>query len=90
MSALAGMLKAHPKLDILLVGHTDNQGAMDRNLVLSRQRAAAVRDRLTNEFGINPRRIEIAGAGYLVPQTSNATAAGKEANRRVEVVLMSQ
>ena len=71
----------------LLVGHTDMTGALDANIALSRRRAEAVRERLLRDHGLNRDRIDAQGAGWLAPRASNATKAGRAANRRVEVVV---
>ena len=58
-------------------------------MALSRRRAAEVKHRLEEQFGIEPARIEAQGVGYLVPRASNLTEEGRERNRRVEAVLTS-
>ncbi len=87
LAALAAFLEAAPDARVVLVGHTDAQGALSANVDLSRRRAEAVRAELINRFGVEPGQIGAEGVGYLMPLTSNATAAGRELNRRVEVVL---
>lgn len=72
-----------------LEGHTDNIGTEAYNQGLSERRAAAVREVLVDRFGISPARITSAGYGESQPVASNATAAGRERNRRVESVLTS-
>ena len=83
------MLKAEPDLRVALVGHTDAVGSLDANTALSRRRAEAVRDRLVQSYDVAPGRVEAQGAGYLAPRASNLTEAGREQNRRVEVVVLS-
>lgn len=87
---LAGWLAEDTNRRIVLVGHTDAEGALDSNIALSRARAAAVRDALVTEFGADATRIEAAGVGYLAPRAANTAAEGREANRRVEVVLITE
>jgi OOP family OmpA-OmpF porin len=58
------------------------------NTDLSRRRAEAVKAHLVEKSGVDETRIEVAGVGYLVPVASNLTAEGREANRRVEAVLL--
>lgn len=89
LKALATFLTERPTSRIALVGHTDNTGALDVNQAISLKRASAVRERLIADFNIDPGRIEQHGVGYLTPIQSNATAEGREANRRVEAVLIS-
>lgn len=80
------LMRGAPGLAIIVVGHTDNQGTYDHNMGLSRRRAMAVVKALTGQYGIAPARLRAAGVGYLAPAASNADAAGRAANRRVELV----
>lgn len=89
LERLAELLKAEPSLRVALVGHTDAVGSLDANTALSRRRAEAVRDRLVQSYDVAPDRVEAQGAGYLAPRASNLTEAGREQNRRVEVVVLS-
>ncbi|MGR3761650.1 OmpA family protein [Roseobacteraceae bacterium NS-SX3] len=89
LAELAAFLSGHPDAAILLVGHTDSVGSLEDNIALSRARAAAVRDRLASAHGVEPERVDVAGAGYMAPLTTNLTEDGREANRRVEAVLVS-
>lgn len=90
LGALARLLAAQPDLRIALVGHTDNVGSLETNIELSRNRAASVRQRMIDTYDIVPARLEARGMGYLSPLTTNLTEAGREANRRVEAVVLSQ
>lgn len=83
---VAEVLSARPELRFLVVGHSDNQGSLADNMALSRRRAQAVREALVAR-GVDPARLEAAGAGFLAPVASNATEAGRARNRRVELVL---
>jgi OOP family OmpA-OmpF porin len=87
---LAAWLAEDGDRRIVLVGHTDAEGALDSNIALSRARAEAVRAALVDTFGADAARIEAAGVGYLSPRAANTSVTGREANRRVEVVLLSQ
>ena len=89
LAELAAWLLDNPSARIVLVGHTDSMGSLETNTTLSRRRAEAVAGRLIEAFGIDPSRLEAAGAGYLSPIESNLTEAGRTANRRVEAVLIS-
>lgn len=71
---------------ILIVGHTDSDGAEDANLKLSQSRAASVKNALVKEFGIEASRLITDGKGESQPVTSNNAASGKAQNRRVEFV----
>ena len=89
LAELAAWLLDNPSARIVLVGHTDSMGSLETNTTLSRRRAEAVAGRLIEAFGIDPSRLEAAGAGYLSPIESNLTDGGRTANRRVEAVLIS-
>jgi outer membrane protein OmpA-like peptidoglycan-associated protein len=89
LDRVASFLKARPALRVALVGHTDTVGALEVNIALSRQRARSVRQRLIDSYGVAAARLEAEGMGYLAPLASNLDAEGREANRRVEVVLLS-
>lgn len=90
LESLRDVLQAQPDIRVVLVGHTDNIGGLDGNVALSINRARAVRNRLIERYGIRANRLEAQGMGYLAPHTTNQTAEGREANRRVEVVLLAQ
>jgi outer membrane protein OmpA-like peptidoglycan-associated protein len=86
---LADFLKAYPKRTVLIEGHTDNTGDEDFNVKLSQQRADAVRDKLVAK-GIAPQRIRTKGYGPKFPVVDNNTPAGRQQNRRVEVVVLNE
>ncbi|NOC85067.1 OmpA family protein [Ruegeria sp. HKCCD6428] len=88
LTLLAGYLTANPNTRLALVGHTDDTGALQANIAVSKSRAEAVRTRLIDAHGVAPDRIEAQGVGYLSPLTSNATPEGRDLNRRVEAVLL--
>ncbi len=79
------------KGDIIIAGHTDNvpiiSGPFKTNLRLSAARASAVAEFLIGYSGIDPKRISTMGFGEYRPMESNATAAGRQKNRRVEIIL---
>jgi OmpA-OmpF porin, OOP family len=72
-------------------GHTDNVGSPDKNMQLSEDRAFAVKNWLEKKFPLNfPKgRVSVFAHGQTNPVASNASAQGKAANRRVEIVLRS-
>ncbi len=80
------LLKDNPRREIIVEGYTDSSGPEDYNRELSEQRAKAVEDFLVST-GIDPRRITTHGYGETNPIASNATAAGRRENRRVEIVV---
>lgn len=83
---LAALLKQNPRLDVLIVGHSDGQGAFDYNLSLSQRRAQAVVDTLVSGHAIERKRLTPAGAGMVAPVATNRTEEGRAKNRRVEIV----
>lgn len=70
---------------LIIAGHTDTVGSDEHNLLLSQQRAQAVRDYLV-EHGIAPNRLSARGYGEDYPVASNTTEAGRELNRRSEFI----
>ena len=86
LAEISKLLAGRPSLKLLVVGHTDNQGAYDYNMGLSARRANAVARALSSQHGIDSSRLRSAGVGYLAPVASNDTTAGREQNRRVELV----
>lgn len=86
---LADYLRANPDRTVALVGHTDSVGSLDGNIALSKHRAGSVLERLVTTYDIPRRQLEAEGMGYLSPVASNLTEAGRDANRRVEVIITS-
>jgi outer membrane protein OmpA-like peptidoglycan-associated protein len=89
LAEIANLLSGDPKLAVLIVGHTDNQGAYDYNLDLSRRRAEAVVKVLAANYRVDPKRLRAAGVGMAVPAASNDVDEGRAKNRRVEVVKLN-
>lgn len=83
---LAAVLKEFPQRSALVEGFTDSTGSDGHNQTLSGQRAEAVRAALVRQ-GIAPERVSARGYGETSPVGSNATAEGRQLNRRVEIVL---
>lgn len=90
LSALADLMAARPGLRVAVVGHTDTAGGLEANIAVSRARAQSVRNKLISDYGVAPDRVEAEGMGYLAPRASNLTVEGREANRRVEVIVVSE
>lgn len=86
---LADYLTANPERVVALVGHTDSVGSLDANIALSKRRAGSVRERLVSAYGVPRRQLQAEGMGYLSPIASNLTEDGRDANRRVEVIMVS-
>jgi outer membrane protein OmpA-like peptidoglycan-associated protein len=84
---LAEFLNQNPTRHVMIEGHTDSTGSEATNLELSLRRAEAIRNFLITS-GVNPGRITARGHGEMYPIASNDTAAGRQQNRRVEVVVM--
>ncbi len=89
LADLAAFLLSDDVRRVALVGHTDNVGALEGNVTLSRRRAVSVLERLVEGYGIPREHLEAGGMGYLSPVTSNLTAEGRKINRRVEAVLLN-
>ena len=89
LQRLAAFLEEQPDRRVLIEGHTDNTGSADYNLQLSRLRAEAVRDFLVLN-GVAPDRIRAEGYGETRPEAPNDTAAGRQQNRRVEIVILDE
>lgn len=83
---LAGFLRQYPQHKALIEGHTDSIGSDSLNLALSERRADAVRSALVDS-GISADRVTTRGYGEAFPVASNDTAASRQLNRRVEIIL---
>ena len=86
LDKLAAYLEQNPETRAIIEGHTDNVGSDAMNQGLSERRAGAVAAALQMR-GIGIARLEITGFGESYPVATNDTSAGREQNRRVEVVL---
>jgi outer membrane protein OmpA-like peptidoglycan-associated protein len=86
LDRLAQALKDNPNTRVIIEGHTDSVGGDDYNMALSEKRAQAVADALQMR-GVPPDRFEVKGLGKAFPVASNATQAGRQQNRRVEIVF---
>jgi len=86
LSKIAKQLQTDPSLKIAVEGHTDNVGGTAMNQTLSEKRANAVRDYLVSA-GISGDHITADGKGEESPIATNKTAAGRQQNRRVELVI---
>ena len=86
MAKVSGILLAYPGLRLQLEGHTDSIGTDEYNLTLSQKRADAVRDYLVSQ-GVQAQNVSATGLGKEGPVASNDTNAGRQQNRRVEMVV---
>jgi outer membrane protein OmpA-like peptidoglycan-associated protein len=88
LASVAKLVTLYDARDVLIVGHTDAVGDAAYNQRLSERRAALVKQYFIDKFEISPDRLQIEGKGEQDPINSNATADGRNANRRVEVVIL--
>lgn len=86
LSRLADFLRKHPDRRVLIEGHTDSSGTPAYNASLSQQRANSVRDLLIAN-GVNPNQVTAKGYGESFPVATNMTVAGRQQNRRADIVL---
>lgn len=86
LAKVAGILISYPTLNIAVGGYTDNVGGDDMNQTLSENRAGAVRDYLVQQ-GVVTNSVSAKGYGNTLPVASNDNAAGRQENRRVELVV---
>lgn len=86
LRTLAGSINRFANTRVNVIGHTDNTGEAAYNLDLSQRRATAVSSVLINA-GVAPTRIISAGRGEDQPIASNLDAAGRQQNRRVEIII---
>ena len=86
LDQISGTLNQYPATYVDVVGHADATGSDDYNLGLSQRRAGSVAQYLVSR-GVIADRLFVAGEGERRPVASNATEAGRQQNRRVEIVL---
>lgn len=86
LKEIATVLKENADVKVTIVGHTDSDGDDKSNLDLSKRRAAAVKNILMSEFGIDESRMTTDGKGESQPVDKNDNAVGKANNRRVEFI----
>ena len=86
---LANFLTKYPERKVMIEGHTDSRGSDTYNQALSERRAEAVQKALGN-MGISNERVTTRGYGESSPVATNDTAAGRQINRRVEIVLSDE
>jgi outer membrane protein OmpA-like peptidoglycan-associated protein len=86
LKEIAKLLQGDSALKLYVVGHTDNQGALDMNMDLSRRRADAVLAALTTKYVVPAGQLRAYGCGPYSPVASNDKEDGRAKNRRVELV----
>jgi outer membrane protein OmpA-like peptidoglycan-associated protein len=89
LAKVSGIILAHPGLKIEVEGHTDSVGGDEYNMKLSENRANAVRTYLVDQ-GVARESVTARGFGKTTPVADNATAAGRQMNRRVELVVSGE
>lgn len=86
LQQIASFMIKNKDRDAIIEGHTDSMGDDDYNMGLSRERAFAVQSQLV-QLGVNSRRITTRGFGEAMPVAGNDNAAGRQKNRRVEIIF---
>ncbi|MFH1136393.1 MAG: OmpA family protein [Pseudomonadota bacterium] len=84
LQRIADVLKAYPKLEVTLEGHTDQVGTPEYNLALGERRVLAIRDVLSG-YGVEKSRLKYKSYGETMPIADNDTEEGRLLNRRVEI-----
>jgi len=86
LAKVAGILLAYPGLKVQLEGHTDSVGSDEYNMKLSQQRADSVRTYVVSQ-GVPAETVTAVGLGKADPVATNDNAAGRQQNRRVDMVV---
>ena len=89
LAKVAGILLAYPSLNIEVGGYTDNVGGDTMNQTLSENRAGSVRDYLVQQ-GVSTNSVSSKGFGNTLPVASNNNSAGRQQNRRVELLVSGE
>jgi outer membrane protein OmpA-like peptidoglycan-associated protein len=89
LAKVAGILLSYPGLNIAVGGYTDNVGGDSMNQTLSENRAGSVRDYLIQQ-GVSTNAVSAQGFGSTLPVVSNETPAGRQQNRRVELLVSGE
>jgi OOP family OmpA-OmpF porin len=89
LKQVAAVLKGARSLSVEIQGHTDDVGNAATNIKLSQKRAEAIRAFLV-KAGVSDRRLRAKGFGPTRPRATNATADGREQNRRVEFLILGE
>ncbi len=83
-------IEIFPRSQVTVEGHTDSRGGARSNMVLSRNRAEAVAQYLTNQFALPAHRISAMGYGQTQPIANNETEQGRANNRRINIRIKPQ
>jgi outer membrane protein OmpA-like peptidoglycan-associated protein len=87
LSKVQQILGQFPKAGVSIEGHTDSQGASEKNQQLSQARADAVREYLLANMKLNPERVAAVGRGEDRPIANNETEEGRKKNRRIDLTF---
>lgn len=91
LSKIAKIIGDYKDYDVLVEGNTDNVPISQKNIRnnwdLSALRASSVVQALQNQYGVDPKRLTAAGRGEYNPVASNASAKGKQRNRRTQIII---
>ncbi|ATX81105.1 Outer membrane protein OmpA [Mariprofundus ferrinatatus] len=87
LDKVADILNRYPRTTIRITGHTDSRGSTEYNQNLSQQRANSVAWYLADR-GVDSRRVIAEGRGEMQPRATNDTEAGRQLNRRVEMLII--
>jgi chemotaxis protein MotB len=94
LGKVAKVLKAHPEIEFMVEGHTDNvpfrNGLLLDNWDLSVKRATSVIRILQHKYGLSPAKMAAAGRGEYLPVETNSTKEGRAANRRTRIIILPQ
>jgi outer membrane protein OmpA-like peptidoglycan-associated protein len=86
LAEIAALLKQNTTLELIVVGHTDKNGTLEYNLDLSLRRATAVVAALASRFGVDRKRLDPRGVGFLAPVAPNSSESDRAKNRRVQLL----
>ncbi|UTV30045.1 OmpA family protein [Photobacterium atrarenae] len=86
LDPIAIRLRQHPDSYVIVIGHSDDSGTEEENIVLSYERAFSVAIYIASVFGVEEERIQLVAAGESDPVTAGNTEKERQQNRRVEVL----
>jgi outer membrane protein OmpA-like peptidoglycan-associated protein len=89
INRVAQFLQGQSSIKLRIEGHTDSTGSSSYNEALSQRRADAVYQALVSR-GVDPARLQAVGRGMQLPLATNDTAAGRQQNRRVELIFSNE
>jgi OmpA-OmpF porin, OOP family len=90
MKKVQQALSMFPGASVVVEGHTDANGSDSANLILSQDRADAVKQYLVGNFGLDAEKVSSIGYGEARPVATNETTSGRARNRRIDLVIHVQ